>query len=70
MNLDLNPIEQLCRDLKLLLGEGILSNMRELEQVAKEQWSKIPGERCKKLVEGYRRRLISVIFSKGCETKP
>ena len=31
-----------------------------LEQLAKEEWSKIPVERCKKLIDGYRKRLISL----------
>ena len=26
-----------------------------LEQLAKEEWSKIPVERCKKLIDGYRK---------------
>ena len=43
--------------------------MRDLEQFAKEEWSKIPVERCRKHVDGYRKRLVSVIFSKGCATK-
>ncbi|KAK7143817.1 hypothetical protein R3I93_014851 [Phoxinus phoxinus] len=66
---DLNPIEHLRRDLKIAVGKRHPSNMRDLEQFAKEEWSKIPGERCKKLIDGYRKRLISVIFSKGCATK-
>ena len=59
MSPHLNPIEYLWRELKTAVGR------RHLEQLAKEEWSKIPVERCKKL----RKRLISVIFSKGCATK-
>lgn len=69
MSPDLNPIEHLWRDLKIAVGKRRPSNMRDLEQFAKEEWSKIPGERCKKFIDGYRKRLISVIFSKGCATK-
>uniref|UniRef100_A0A8C5WJP2 Transposase n=1 Tax=Leptobrachium leishanense TaxID=445787 RepID=A0A8C5WJP2_9ANUR len=69
MSLDLNPIEHLWRDLKIAVGKRHPSNKRDLEQFAKKEWSKIPGERCKKLIDGYRKRLISVIFSKGCATK-
>ncbi|XP_057182698.1 tRNA (guanine-N(7)-)-methyltransferase non-catalytic subunit wdr4 isoform X1 [Triplophysa rosa] len=69
MSPDLNPIEHLSRDLKIAVGKRRPSNMRDLEQFAKEEWSKIPGERCKKFIDGYRKRLISVIFSKGCATK-
>uniref|UniRef100_A0A8C5N469 Transposase n=1 Tax=Leptobrachium leishanense TaxID=445787 RepID=A0A8C5N469_9ANUR len=69
MSPDLNPIEHLWRDLKIAVGKRRPSNKRHLEQFAKEEWSKIPGERCKKLIDGYRKRLISVILSKGCATK-
>ena len=69
MSPDLNPIEHLWRDLKIAVGKRHPSNKRDLEQFAKEEWSNIPYERCKKLIDGYRKRLISVIFSKGCATK-
>ena len=71
MSQDLNPIEHLWRDHKIAVGRRHPSNMIELEQFAKEELSKIPVERCKKLVDGYRKRLISVFsfFSKGCATK-
>uniref|UniRef100_A0A3Q0RXG1 Tc1-like transposase DDE domain-containing protein n=1 Tax=Amphilophus citrinellus TaxID=61819 RepID=A0A3Q0RXG1_AMPCI len=58
----LNPIEHLWRDLKIAVGRRHPSNMRDLEQFAKEERSKIPVERCKKLVDGYRKRLISIFF--------
>ncbi len=44
------------------------SNLNDLEQFAKEEWSKIPEERCKKLIHGFRKQLISVMFSKGGAT--
>ena len=68
MSPDLNPIEHPWTDLKTAVGRRHPSNLRHLEQLAKE-WSKISAERCKKLIDGYRKRLISVIFSKGCTTK-
>ncbi|CAJ0940166.1 unnamed protein product [Ranitomeya imitator] len=34
------------------------SNIRDLEQFAKEEWSKIPTEHCKKLIDGYRKRIL------------
>lgn len=58
MSPDLDPIENLWRDLKIAVGRRHLSNMRELVQFAKEEWSKTPGERCKKLIDGYRKQLI------------
>ncbi len=67
MSPDLNPIEHLWRDLKTAVGRRHPSNLNDLEQFAKEEWSKIPVERCKKLIHGYRKRLISVIFfQRGC----
>ncbi len=69
MSPDLNPIEHLWRDLKIAVARRHPSNLRDLEQFSKEEWSKIPVERCRKLVDGYRKRLVSVIFSKGCATK-
>ncbi len=68
MSPDLNPIEHLWRDLKTAVGRRHPSNLNDLEHFAKE-WSKIPVEGCKKLIPGYRKRLISVIFSKGGATK-
>ncbi|CAJ0948636.1 unnamed protein product [Ranitomeya imitator] len=47
--------------LKLLLGE-----MRDVEQFAKEEFSKILVERCKKLVDGYRKRL-QLFIPKGVQ---
>ena len=69
MSPDLNPIEHLWRDLKTAVRRRRSSNLRHLEQLAKEECSKIPVERCKNLIDGYRKRLISVIFSKRCATK-
>ena len=40
----------LWRDLKTAVGRRHPSNLRHLEQLAKKQWSKIPVERCKKLM--------------------
>ncbi|CAJ0938275.1 unnamed protein product [Ranitomeya imitator] len=45
------------------------SSIRDLEQFAKEEWSKIPAEHCKKLIDGYRKRLVAVILAKGSATK-
>ena len=65
----LNLIEHLWRNLRMAVGRSHPSNLRDLEQFAKEEWLKIPVERCDKLVDGYRKRLVSVIFSNGCATK-
>ena len=44
MSPDLNPIEHLWRDLKTAVGRRYPLNLRHLEQLAKEVWSKIPVE--------------------------
>ncbi len=69
MSPDLNPIEHLWSDLKTAVGRRHPSNLNDLEQFAKEELSKIPVERCKNLIHGYRKRLISVIFFQRGATK-
>ncbi|KAL2098623.1 hypothetical protein ACEWY4_005103 [Coilia grayii] len=69
MSPDPNPIEHLWRDPKIAVWRRHPSNLRDLEQFAKEEWSKIPAEHCKKLIDGYRKRLFAVVLSKGCATK-
>ncbi len=69
MSPDLNPIEHLWRDIKTAVGRRHPSNLNDLEQFSKEECSKIPVERCKKLIHVYRKQLISVFFSKGGATK-
>ena len=67
MSPDLNPIEHLWRDCKIAIGRRHSLNLKALEQFAKEELSKILVERCKKLIHGYRKQLISltVFLSKG-----
>ena len=62
MSPDLNPIAHLWHDLKTAVERRHPSNVRDLEQLEKEEWSKIPVESCKTLIHGYRKRLISDIF--------
>ena len=65
MSPDLNPIEHLWRDLKTAVGRRHPSNLRHLEQLVKEEWSKIPVERCKKLIDGYKKQFdLSYFFPK------
>ncbi|CAJ0942785.1 unnamed protein product [Ranitomeya imitator] len=44
MSPDLNSIEHLWRDLKMAVWRRHTSDIRDLEQFAKEDWSKIPAE--------------------------
>uniref|UniRef100_A0AAZ3P0S6 Tc1-like transposase DDE domain-containing protein n=1 Tax=Oncorhynchus tshawytscha TaxID=74940 RepID=A0AAZ3P0S6_ONCTS len=62
---DLNPIEHLCRDLKISVQRYSPSNLTELERICREEWEKLPKYRCDKLVLSDPRRLDSVIASKA-----
>ena len=43
--------------------------MGELEQFAQEEWDKLPVERCRELIHGYREALDCSYLSKDCVTK-
>ena len=47
MSPDFNPIAHLWHDLKTAVERRHPSHVGDLEQLAKEEWSKIPVERCK-----------------------
>ena len=66
---DLNPIEHLWRDLKMAVHRRLPSNLIELERYCKEEWAKLPKERCAKLVASYSKRLEAVEAAKGGSTK-
>ena len=62
---DLNPIEDLWRDLKTRVMARMPTNLTQLEVFAKEEWANIPQETCRKLVDTYKNRLEAVIKNKG-----
>jgi len=62
---DLNPIENLWRELKTGVMARKPSNLKDLETFAKEEWAKIPVETCKNLVSKYKNRLEAVITNRG-----
>ncbi|MGH0152556.1 UNVERIFIED_CONTAM: hypothetical protein FKN15_026105 [Acipenser sinensis] len=66
---DLNPIENLWKELKTAVHKCSPSNLTELELFCKEEWAKIPVSRCAKLIETYPKRLTAVIAAKGGATK-
>ncbi len=59
---DLNPIENLRRELKVRVAKRQPRNLNDLERICKEEWDKIPPEMCANLVANYRKRLTSVIY--------
>ncbi len=66
---DLNPIENLWRELKVRVAKRQPWNLNDLERICKEEWDKIPPEMCANLVANYKKRLTSVIANKGFATK-
>ncbi len=66
---DLNPIENLWRELKVRVAKRQPRNLNDLERICKEEWDKIPPETCANLVANYKKRLTSVIANKGFTTK-
>ncbi len=66
---DLNPIDNLWRELKLRVAKHQPRNLNDLERICKEEWDKIPPEMCANLVTNYKKRLTSVICNKGFATK-
>uniref|UniRef100_A0AAY5K825 Tc1-like transposase DDE domain-containing protein n=1 Tax=Esox lucius TaxID=8010 RepID=A0AAY5K825_ESOLU len=66
---DLNPIENLWRELKVRIAQRQPRNLKDLEKVCIEEWAKIPVAVCANLVKNYREHMISVIANKGFCTK-
>ena len=66
---DLNPIENLWREIKLSIAKRQPRNLEDLERICKERRSKIPPEMWANLVINYKKRLASVLASKGFSPK-
>ena len=66
---DLNPIDNLWKDLRIAVHQHSPSNLTELEQIFKGEWEKIPKSRCTKLMQTYPRRIKAAIAAKGASTK-
>jgi hypothetical protein len=66
---DLNPIENLWRDLKIAVQQHSLSKLTEFERICSEEWEKLPKYRCAKLVASCPRRPKAVITAKDASTK-
>ncbi len=66
---DLNPIENLWRELKVRVAQRQPQNITALEEICMEEWAKIPATVCENLVKTYRKRWTSVIANKEYITK-
>ncbi|KAG1935365.1 hypothetical protein F2P79_019229 [Pimephales promelas] len=66
---DLNPIENLWRELKIRVARRQPRNLKDLEAVCREEWANIPAEMCTNLVTNYKKRLTSVLANNGFSTK-
>ena len=66
---DLNPIENLWRELKIRVARRQPRNLNDLEAVCREEWANIPAEMCTNLVTNYKNRLTSVLANNGFSTK-
>ncbi len=66
---DLNPIENLWRELKLCVAQRQPQNPKDLEKTCMEEWAKVPAAVCANLVQNYRKHLTSVTVNKGFCTK-
>ncbi|KAK3569684.1 hypothetical protein QTP86_002614 [Hemibagrus guttatus] len=67
---DLNPIENLWRELKICVAQRQPQNITALEEICMEEWDKLPATVCKNLVATYRKRLTSVITNKSTNFIP
>lgn len=66
---DLNPIENLWRELKLKIQSKDPRNITELKEICMQEWNKITPESCNRLIVKYSKRLEAVITNKGYATK-
>ncbi len=66
---DLNPIENLWKELKIRVHRRGPWNLQHLKTVCVEEWAKITPEQCIRLVSPYGRHLEAVITNKGFCTK-
>ncbi len=61
---DLNPIENLWRELKLHVAQWQPQNLKDQEKTSMEEWAKIPSAVCANLVKNYRKCLTSIIVNR------
>lgn len=66
---DLNPIENLWKDLKNRVSGKKTTNKQALWKEIQEAWYATPVETCRKLIDSMPRRCEAVLKNKGHATK-
>ena len=66
---DLDPIENLWNTLKAKVYKWNPQNIKQLEELCKEELGKVTLDQCGKLVANYRKRLEAVKQNRGYATK-
>ena len=66
---DLNPIENLWAEWTRAVDKFKPKNVKDLERICIEEWSKIPPDVFFNLVKHYRKRLHDVSLARGGGTK-
>ncbi|CAJ0967656.1 unnamed protein product [Ranitomeya imitator] len=61
---DLNPIENLWRELKVRVAKRKAKNITALEEICMEEWANIPTTVCGNLVKTYRKRFGYILSEK------
>ena len=62
-------VENLWREPKLRVAKRQPRNLKDLERICKEEWTKIPPKICANLLKKYNKCLTSVLANKGFSTK-
>ena len=66
---DLNPIENLCNNLKVKVHKRNPQNIKQLEELCMEEWGKVMLDQCGKLVANCRKSLEAVKQNRGYATE-
>ncbi|KAI4876466.1 hypothetical protein NFI96_002537 [Prochilodus magdalenae] len=68
---DLNPIENVRRELRVQVAKRQPQNLHDLEMICKEVWTKIPPDMCVNLIIDYKKLLCltAVLTNKGFTTE-
>ena len=67
-SLNLNPIGNLWRFLKIRIRKRVPATINNLKTIYQEEWYKIPTYYCNKLIENYRKKLVAIEVNKGYPT--